>query len=281
MRDLEEKRRVRELKEERNRKRKIEEERKQYQEFKTNLHACSERASVIINHRERGAERMRVAGNELDSIFGGMMVILLGAAAGSVVGIGLGFLFTGGLAAPAIAGAVAGGGLVYTISKITTKIRENAELRRTDAWIMEDRENFKQLLISLKLLDIHWEKLTKLPNSDWELQEFKKIRSDLDEALNIIRRKGYESGKKEDIHDATVQVENEIRQYLESQQQPDSLWYMPLFTDTEGIGRVGGGVLWRSRKRPPVKDLLNNMGEAISKADRMEPIRKLANIKKS
>ena len=279
--------RMRKEEEERRRK----EEEKAFRNLAKHVKKCSEEAGIVTSHRNYGSRRMHQSADEFEAIFTTAAYILFG----TVGAAGVLTLATGGLAA-ALLGVGVGGGVAALIYYITKEISRNNRLMETDAWIMSDRENFKKLLTASTVLERALNELERLniytyqaniylrehcgfsEESDISIDYLKELQHSLTRTLDIVRKKGLASGNQEAIKRATEEVEKRIKEFLEGDQHATGWWDATHYTDTQGIGRVGGEVFWSSRKRPPVGDLLRTLGEAITNDDEMGPIKKMGKL---
>jgi hypothetical protein len=265
------------------------------------VNACAEDARTIISHRDSGFERLHRSAKEFDDIFTRAVQYLIfsGAIAGTVT-IAL-TLLTGGLAAGLVGFTIAGG-LAAFLVMILKWISENQLLRETDSWIMRDRANFKNLLTASDCLEEALKELEHLELDKHEanmylrkhcgfridVDSLMEIQHDLKRTLDILRRKGLASGDEEAIKRTTEDIEKRIQEFLESYEQGNQQgnqhvsgwWDATFYTDTRGIGRVGGEVAWRRRKRPPVGDLVRVLAKAISIDKEMGPIKKMGKFHK-
>ena len=255
------------------------------------MKVCAKEASTVTFHRDYGSRRMKTSADEFDAIFtSAVKYLIVGGAVAGGLGI-LASVATGGMAAPLVGVGVAGG-LAAFLVMIAKWISANERLKETDSWIMRDRVNFRKLLLASSLLEEALKELERLGLHYYEANTYLRkhcgfpidvdslmeIQRDLKRTLDILRRKGLESGEQEAIQQTTTEVENRIQEFLEGNQHITGWWDATLYTDTQGIGRVGGEVAWNSRKRPPVGDLLRELGHAISNDEEMEPIRKMGKL---
>lgn len=248
---------------------------------------CTKEARTVASYRDYGSQRMKESADEFDEIFiRAEKYLFYGTVTAATVGIAAAVL-TGGMAAPVVGAGVAAG-VAYFIVMILKWISENRLLRETDDWIMSDRENFKNLLKASDFLNEALEELESLKLSKHEANMYLRqhcgfsididLLKDLKRTLDILRGKGLASGDEETQKRATEEVEKRMQEFLEYNRRVPGWWFATIYTDTEGIGRVGGEVTWRIRKRAPVGDLVRVVADAMSEDKEMGPIKKIGKL---